>query len=94
MGSSAILIVGGGTYAWTYELTKEYRKVYSLETPMSELLANPTTKEIIQRRFPWLERIPFSGEMGTLGELLNSPFARVASQEIEDLIAELYEVRD
>ena len=92
-GTSARIVVGAGTYSWTYTLTREYRKVYSLDMYTSELFANPEAKAAVLEVLPGIERMPFAGEMATLRDMLDNPFMRVSPETQKALEEKLAQIQ-
>lgn len=82
-----------GSYRFFYPLTKPYRKIYSVQCLVSELMEHPKARETVIRHFPMiLEPIPFAEESTRLIEILRSPFVRVPEETIKALDADLQEV--
>ena len=85
-GSDVTLAAGPGEYAFEYEPTTPYRRVYSLETPWAELKADPRAFEVVAREFPIVRgRIPFEKELCTLRELTWGPFTSMTEAQRERL---------
>ena len=84
-GTSAVKTVGAGTYAWTYTLTRAYRKMFTLDSFTKELFANEEAKQAVLEVLPGIERMPFAGEMATLRDMLDNPFMRVPDDVQEAL---------
>ena len=92
-GSSVSMVVQAGTYSFTYRPTRPYRKVYSLDSLMSELIENPKTKAILDKYFySRYSVIPFEKELFTLRQTLNGPFTYLPYEEQEKIDQLLREV--
>ncbi len=77
-GRNAKAVLEAGEYVFTYAPTVPYRKVYSLDSSMEELMANEKTKKILDEEFFSVHKaLPFFGELHTLQETLNGPFTRL-----------------
>jgi len=88
-GKDVVLTAGPGALAFEYEPTTPYRKVYSLDSTWAELMANPKTREIVEREFPPArDSIPFEKEVCTLREMTWGPFSAI-TQEQRDRIDKL-----
>ena len=89
-GSSVTVEAEAGTYVFEYEPTKPYRKVYSIDSPMEELMENPKTRKILEENYLCrFKNIPFEKELFTLEELMNGPFTSLPREEWEALDAKL-----
>lgn len=92
-GSSVTVEAEAGTYIFEYEPTKPYRKVYSIDSPMEELMENPKTRKILEENYLCrFKNIPFEKELFTLEELMNGPFTSLPREEWEALDAKLRSV--
>lgn len=92
-GSSVTVEAEAGTYIFEYEPTKPYRKVYSIDSPMEELMENPKTRKILEENYLCrFKNIPFEKELFTLEELMNGPFTSLPREEWETLDAKLRSV--
>ncbi len=65
-----------GSYSFSYVPTKNYHLVYSIETPLSELLAIPETKAVIAEMIPQILQVS-NGDMGmelpySIGEVIKA----------------------
>ena len=75
-----------GTYVFEYEPTKPYRKVYSIDSPMEELMENAETRKILEEDYLCrFKNLPFEKELFTLEELMNGPFTSLPREEWEAL---------
>ena len=91
--SDVMLIVLAGTYSFTYRPTKPYRKIYSLDSLMSDLNENPKTKAILDEYFySEYKAIPFEKELFTLRQMLNGPFTYLPYDKQEKIDRLLREV--
>ena len=89
-GSSVTVEAEAGTYVFEYEPTKPYRKVYSIDSPMEELMENPKTRKILEENYLCrFKNIPFEKELFTLEELMTGPFTSLPREEWEALDAKL-----
>ncbi len=79
-GAAAVRTVGAGTYAWTYTLTREYRKILTLDAYVNEIFKNEKAKQAVLEVLPGIERMPFASEMATLRDMLDNPFMRVPDE--------------
>ncbi|MGN0361639.1 MAG: family 78 glycoside hydrolase catalytic domain [Bilifractor sp.] len=92
-GSSVSVTLLAGNYTFCYRPTKPYRKVYSLDSLMSELNENPKTKAILDKYFYSVYKvIPFEKELFTLRQNLNGPFTYLPYETQEKLDKMLREV--
>ena len=86
VGSSVAVEAESGTYVFEYEPTKPYRKVYSIDSPMEELMENAETRKILEEDYLCrFKNIPFEKELFTLEELMNGPFTSLPREEWEAL---------
>ena len=89
-GSSVTVEAEAGTYVFEYEPTKPYRKVYSIDSPMEELMENPKTRKILEENYLCrFKNIPFEKELFTLEELMTGPFTSLPREEWESLDSKL-----
>ena len=73
--------LSAGEYYFSYKPNIPYRKVYSVEDRVDELMEINELKEIIISHFPNIIRgIPFQSEAMTLIEILQSPFAEISEE--------------
>nr|WP_304969766.1 alpha-L-rhamnosidase [uncultured Schaedlerella sp.] len=92
-GSCVTVEAEAGTYVFEYEPTKPYRKVYSIDSPMEELMENAETRKILEENYLCrFKNIPFEKELFTLEELMNGPFTSLPREEWEALDAKLRSV--
>lgn len=85
-GSSVTVEAETGTYVFEYEPTKPYRKVYSIDSPVEELMENAETRKILEEDYLCrFKNIPFEKELFTLEELMNGPFTSLPREEWEEL---------
>ncbi|MCI8416328.1 MAG: family 78 glycoside hydrolase catalytic domain [Lachnospiraceae bacterium] len=71
-----------GAYAFCYQPTRPYRKIYSVDSPVEELLENEKTRKILEEEyFSRFIKISFRKELYTLAELLNGPFSYLPYEE-------------
>ena len=85
-GSSVTVEAETGTYVFEYEPTKPYRKVYSIDSPVEELMENAGTRKILEEDYLCrFKNIPFEKELFTLEELMNGPFTSLPREEWEEL---------
>ena len=92
-GSNVIVEVLAGTYAFTYEPTVPYRKIYSIDSPMEELMQNEKTRKILEEDyFKYRRKIPFEKELYTFEELLNGPFTSLPHGQQKAIDKKLREV--
>ena len=83
-GRNVVLSALPGTYELDYTPTVPYRKVYSLDSPWEELIANPKTKAVLEREYPTKEdHIPFEKELCTLEEMSWGPFTSMTQEQRE-----------
>ena len=86
MGSSVAVEAEAGTYVFEYEPTKPYRKGYSIDSPMEELMENAETRKILEEDYLCrFKNLPFEKELFTLEELMNGPFTSLPREEWEAL---------
>ena len=92
-GNDAVKEVGPGSYCWTYQLTREYRKSFTLDSYTKELFANEEARQAILEVLPGIERMPFASEMATLRDMLDNPFMRVADEDQQRLAEKLKTIK-
>ena len=91
--NSVAVTVGAGNYIFEYEPTKPYRKIYSIDSPIEELMENEETREIVEKEYlSRFDGIPFEKELYTLEELMNGPFTSLPHDEQETLDRKLRRV--
>lgn len=92
-GKDTQVILRTGTYTFTYQPTRPYRKVYSLDTPLAELDENPKTRAILDKYFYSIHKnSAFKGELCTLRETLQGPFTHLTYEQQDELDRRLREV--
>lgn len=92
-GKNVELTVEAGEYVFNYVPTTPYRKIYSIDSPMEELLANEKTKKILDEDyFVYHEKLPFEKELYTFEELLNGPFTYLSYEQQKAIDKRLREV--
>lgn len=85
--------LAAGRYRVSYTPTVPYRKIYSIDSSVKELLENPKTRRILDEDyFPYNEVIPFAEQMYTLREYLNGPFTNLPEEEQREINQKLREV--
>ena len=88
-GSSTVISAGAGVYEFTYAPTVPCRRIYSLDSPMTELWESPEALKILQEEYGLdTTEIPFKRELCTLEEVSWGPFTAI-SQEKRDKIDRL-----
>ena len=92
-GNDAVKEVESGSYCWTYQLTREYRKSFTLDSFTKELFANEEARQAILEVLPGIERMPFASEMSTLRDMLDNPFMRVADEDQQRLAEKLKTIK-
>lgn len=94
MGEMTVVNLVAGEYVFSYVPTKPYRKIYSIDLPIEELLENSQVRDILQKNSPRLmEHIPFQQETPILRAILNSPFVQMPYEEQEELDRKLRAVK-
>lgn len=93
-GTSVTVEAEAGTYIFEYEPTKPYRKIYSIDSLMEELMENEKTRTIVEKEYLYRfgGSIPFEKELFTLEELMNGPFTSLPHEQQEALDRKLREV--
>lgn len=91
-GRHVELQVEAGTYTFSYQPSIPYRKTYSLDSPMEELLENERVRKLLEEYSVYYEDMPFKEQLYTLGELLNGPFSRISLEEQKILDKKLREI--
>lgn len=85
-GKNVEVTAAAGTYTFCYEPTTPCRKVYSINSPMEELMAYEGTKKILDEEyFSTVKDLPFFDELYTLQELMNGPFTNVPYEQQEKI---------
>ncbi len=85
-GKDVEVRAAAGTYTFCYEPTTPCRKVYSINSPMEELMACEGTKKILDEEyFSIVKDFPFFDELYTLQELMNGPFTNVPYEQQEKI---------
>lgn len=78
--------VGAGDYVFTYQPSKPYRKVYSIDSPMEELMNTEATRKILEEDYLcYHKKLPFEKELYTLEELMNGPFTGLPYEKQKEL---------
>ena len=92
-GGDVCVKLAAGRYRVSYIPTVPYRKIYSIDSSVKELLENPKTRRILDEDyFPYNEVIPFAEQMYTLREYLNGPFTNLPEEEQREIDQKLREV--
>lgn len=79
-----------GQYQVAYQLTRACRQVYSVQSGLDELKANPAAWAQVRHFFPEIEsNIPFVEESSRLVEILLAPFVRMPREQVGALDAAL-----
>lgn len=82
-----------GSYGFVYMPTVPCRKIYSIDSPMEELLEDPKTRSILEQEyFVYHKKLPFEKELHTFRELLNGPFTSVPYEQqkkLDELLREI-----
>lgn len=82
-----------GTYTFTYQPTVPYRKIYSIDSPMEELMNTAETRKILEEDYLChYKTLPFAKELYTFEELLNGPFTGLPYEYQEKLDRKLRQV--
>ncbi|MDD3220013.1 MAG: family 78 glycoside hydrolase catalytic domain [Lachnospiraceae bacterium] len=77
-GKNVKVKVEAGDYHFTYKPTTPYRKIYSIDSPMDELMKNEKTRKILDEDyFIYHSNLPFFKELYTFEEQLNGPFTNL-----------------
>lgn len=67
-----------GTYCFSYKPGRPYRKIYSIDSPFEELMADSRTRDVLEKEFFSIHsKIPFEKELYTLREIMEGPFTTV-----------------
>ena len=78
-----------GVWEIDYTPTKEYRKVYSTNTPIGELLANSKAKEILEKHIPEIAKIPpgmlDQMKMATLRQIAHNSYSNLSDNVLDGL---------
>lgn len=77
--------VEAGDYHFTYKPATPYRKIYSIDSPMDELMKNEKTRKIPQigLHFIYHSNLPFFKELYTFEEQLNGPFTNLLTTNLK-----------
>ena len=80
--------VGPGTYAVSWETTETLRKVYSIDSPVRELLADPNVISALSEVAPDIAQIPDHYQEATLRQIamVNSNVSEAQLKEMDDLL--------
>ncbi|MDO4337759.1 MAG: family 78 glycoside hydrolase catalytic domain [Eubacteriales bacterium] len=85
-GENTEVTVEAGTYSFVYEPTVPCRKIYSVNSPMEELMNCEGTKKVLDEEyFCTVKEQPFYDELYTLQELMNGPFTNVPYEQQEKI---------
>lgn len=91
--TDTVLSLSAGSYTFTYHPTRPYRKIYTLDSLMTELNGNPKTKAILDKEFySKYTTLPFEKELFTLRQILNGPFTKLPYEKQEEIDHLLREV--
>ncbi len=80
-----------GEYMVSYELTKSLKKIYSIDTPIRELLANAETVEVLEKFIP-MSAIPnqyLGHSIRQMTELFDSGFTEKALEMLDKALREI-----
>ncbi|MDO4647164.1 MAG: family 78 glycoside hydrolase catalytic domain [Eubacteriales bacterium] len=89
-GTEVKAVLTKGEYTFTYKPTVPYRKIYSLDSSVEELMENPKTKAILDEEFfARYHSLPFFGELHTFREILQGPFTWLPYETQERIDARL-----
>ncbi len=80
-----------GEYMFSYELTKSLKKIYSIDTPIRELLANAETVEVLEKFIP-MSAIPnqyLGHSIRQMTELFDSGFTEKALEMLDKALREI-----
>lgn len=92
-GSCAEAILAAGEYEFSYLPTTPYRKIYSIYSPVDDLMENEEARKILQEDFfDIYGRIPFVKETPVLLDLANGPFTQMPYEKQAELDAKLRKV--
>lgn len=81
-GKNVEVTAAAGTYTFCYEPTTPCRRIYSMDSPMEELMAYEGTKKVLDEEyFSIVKDLPFYEELYTLQELMNGPFTNVPYEQ-------------
>lgn len=79
-----------GEYEFIYEPTAPYRKIYSIYSPVEDLMENEAARKIVQEDFfDVYGRIPFVKETPVLLDLANGPFTQMPYEKQAEIDAKL-----
>jgi alpha-L-rhamnosidase len=83
--------IGSGEYRFAYEAAELFRKRYTLDTRLLELLADERTERAARRHLPHLFESPMINFMktSTLRELAENGMSRVTREMVDGLLEEL-----
>lgn len=85
-GTDAVVSLLAGEYRFAYTLTAPYRKIYSIDSLVEELMEDDRAKEIVQRELiEACGKIPFDKETPVLRDVLNGPFTQMAYEKQREL---------
>lgn len=97
-GKNVEMEVEAGSYAFEYEPSAPYRKVYSIDSPLEELMENESTLKVLEEHYFQyykglsFDKLPFRQELYALDEFMNVPFTHLPYEQQEELDAKLREV--
>jgi alpha-L-rhamnosidase len=87
------LILESGTHEFTYIPMKDFRNLFSINTPISELANNEKALEVLNRRIPALSHFISVGDMDIMSHSLNNlnnlEFFGFKTEEIEKAAEEI-----
>ncbi len=77
-GRHVEVTAAAGSYAFCYEPAVPCRRIYSIDSPMEELMACEGARKVLDKEyFSFVKEMPFYDELYTLQELMNGPFTNV-----------------
>ena len=92
-GSDAVKSVGAGSYSYMYEPTVPMKRIYTIDSPLQDLMENPETKKILDEEFFSVHAVlPFVDQLHTLRETVNTPFMSLPYEVQERMDRRLREV--
>lgn len=84
--SDVVVSVTAGKYEFIYEPTVPCRKIYNIDCPVDELMANEQTRKILEEEFFSVHhKVPFEKELYTMEELMNGPFTSLPYEKQKEI---------
>lgn len=93
----SIITVNAGIYDYTFETSRDYQRMFTMNSRLEQLKENKEVTTIAQRKCPALARMLASADKEILSknleELLKSNFITIPKEELENAIIEILKIK-